>query len=125
MNRIKKIIDYLKLRHRAKKADEYANIAFGMCFRIAPPSFFMLNDEETVRRELEKAECDALELIERKNKEIAVGIREDRAKRIKEKEAKRINAGKEQKQQGIEAETLALKGNRKPAADLEMLKICN
>ncbi|MCM1190141.1 MAG: hypothetical protein NC541_12690 [bacterium] len=110
MERIKKIIEFLKKRHKARKADFYGSIAFGSCFRLAPPSFFILNDKETVRRELDRAECEALEALERNFKEEAIGIREDRAKRIKAREAQRIRADEGKQQQGIEAETLILTG---------------
>ena len=110
MKRIKKIIEYLKKRHKARRADFYADIAFGSCFRLAPPSFFILNDRETVRRELDRAECEALEALEKNFKEDAIGIREDREKRIKVNETKRIRVNDVKQQQSIEADALILTG---------------
>lgn len=92
MKNLKEIIDYLKLRHRAKKADYYAHITNGICFRFVPPSFTMLHGIEATWREIERQEDEAMAVIEAYDKDIAADIREfimkDRAERAEKKRLK-------------------------------------
>lgn len=51
---IKKIREYRKKKKMAKMSDLIADITCSSCFRLFPPSFYIMNDRETIERETKK-----------------------------------------------------------------------
>lgn len=103
MKKLKEIIDYLKLRHRAKQADYFAHITNGMCFRLVPPSYAILYGTEAVWKEIERQEDEAMKFIEEKcDKEVADDIRDyimkDRAKRAEKRRQEALEEAKAQEE---------------------------